>query len=545
MRAAGAAARETTSERTMLTPTTAPDRQRPRIVIVDDDPAHLQVVKIILTREAFAAELHLFEEPLKALDFLEREPVNLILLDVGMAQLDGFAVFARIRMSGPNRATPVIFLTAYKETETILQAFEMGAADVLGKPLISPILIARIRAILDTQDLQQQLRQRNEELEASNRLKDEMLSICSHDLRSPLSAIDLICQFLQEALDGRNTSSKAVLVNRIVNQSRLARRLVDNLLDLNRIEEGMLAPTPSFFRIRDLLASCAEDEVPMLQARGLKLVQSLPDEQLLCFGDREMIAQVVGNILGNAIKFTRSELTLAVRATGGGDPRGGGIEIAVADDGPGIPPQELATIFDKYRKGDQRSLGSGLGLFISRKMIELHGGRIEAASQPGQGARFTMTLPHVFPASALPDLSAIEDGRALVLSGSKQNALLLEGLLIEAGLVHVSKEWTLDSERRQALPQLVVLDVQTPPREMLGQIASQAKAVGVNPAWLFIGSEAEAAALAGWIEGEPLRLDAPLNPLDFLKRVESLLGRRAAAPEAPGRPPMRVVRGNG
>lgn len=529
----------------LLTPTAAPDRQRPRIVIVDDDPAHLQVVKIILTREAFAADLHLFEEPLKAIEFLEREPVNLILLDVGMAPLDGFAAFARIRLTGPNRVTPVIFLTAFKETETILQAFEMGAADVLGKPLISPILIARIRAILDTQDLQQQLRQRNEDLEASNRLKDEMLSICSHDLRSPLSAIDLICQFLQEALDGRNTGAQSLLVNRIVNQSRLARRLVDNLLDLNRIEEGMLVPTPSFFRLRDLLAACAEDEVPMLQARGIKLVQTLPGEHLLCFGDREMIAQVVRNILGNAIKFTRGEVTLAVRATGEHDPRGGGVEIVIADDGPGIPPQELPTIFDKYRKADQRSLGSGLGLFISRKMIELHGGRIEAAADPGQGARFTMTLPNVFPVSVLPDLSEIEVGRVLVLSGSKQNALLLEGILIEAGLVHVSKEWTPDSDRREALPHLLVVDAEAPPHEMLGQIASQVKAVGIKPAWLFIGSEAETAALTGWIDGEPQRLDAPLNPLDYLKRVESLLGGQGAAPDAAGRPSMRIVRGNG
>lgn len=537
----------------MLTTTAAPERQRPRIVIVDDDPAHLQVVKIILTREAFAAELHLFEEPQKALDFLETHPANLILLDVGMGQMDGFTVFARLRMSGPNQSTPVIFLTAFKETETILQAFEMGAADVLGKPLISPILIARIRAILDTQDLQRELRLRNDELVASNRLKDEMLSICSHDLRSPLSAIDLICQFLQDAVDSPNRNQKALLINRIVNQSRLARRLVDNLLDLNRIEEGMLVPTPSFFRIRDLLATCAEDEVPMLQARGLKLVESLPEDSLVCFGDREMIAQVVRNILGNAIKFTRSEVTLAVRPLGSAGnataPAVSGIEIEIGDDGPGIPPQDLPTIFDKYRKGDQRSLGSGLGLFISRRMIELHGGRIEAASSSGGGARFTMTLPHVFPVEALPDLSATGDGRVLVLSGSKQNALLLEGILIESGLVHVGKEWTSSADRH-TLPQVVVVDAQIPPLDTLGQVASHLKAVGITPAWLFIGSEAEATALRRWVDQEPQRVSAPLNPLDYLRRVEALLMQDGQSPDGQktdttGRPTMRLVKGGG
>lgn len=528
----------------MLTSTAIPERQRPRIAIVDDDPAHLQVVKIILTREAFSAELHLFDEPVKALDFLGTTAVNLILMDVGMSQMDGFAVFERIRAGGPNVATPVIFLTAYKETETILRAFEMGAADVLGKPLISPILIARIRAILDTQELQHQLHLRNEALEATNRLKDEMLSICSHDLRSPLSAIDLICQFLQEAIDGPKKNQKAILINRIVNQSRLARRLVDNLLDLNRIEEGMLVPTPSFFRIRDLLATCAEDEVPMLQARSLKLVKSLPEEDLLCFGDREMIAQVVRNILGNAIKFTRSQVTLSVRATGAAEPEASGIEIVVADDGPGIPPQDLPAIFDKYRKADQRSLGSGLGLYISRRMVELHSGSIEAESEPGGGARFVITLPHVFPSTTLPDLSSIAQGRVLVLSGSKQNALLLEGILAESGLVHVEKEWAAQGARH-ALPQVVVVDAQVPPRDTLSQVASHMKAVGIRPAWVFIGSTVEVTALAGWIDGEPYRIGTPLNPLTYLKRVEALLREGCGTPDAKGRPAMRVVGGNG
>jgi two-component system sensor histidine kinase/response regulator len=524
----------------MLLTTAGPqDRQRPRIVIVDDDPAHLQVVKIILTREALVAELHLFEEPIKALEYLETGRVNLILLDVGMSQMDGFAVFERIRNAGPNQATPVIFLTAFKETETILRAFEMGAADVLGKPLISPILIARIRAILDTQDLQRQLRQRNEELEASNRLKDEMLSICSHDLRSPLSAIDLICQFLQEE---RGKQSKAVLVNRIVNQSRLARRLVDNLLDLNRIEEGMLVPTPSFFRIRDLIASCADDEGPMMQARGLRLEQALPEDNLLCFADREMIAQVLRNLLGNAIKFTRSTVSLGTRMLHADDPSGGAIEIVISDDGPGVSAEELPSIFDKYRKGDQRNLGSGLGLFISRKMLELHGGRIEVRSAPGKGAHFTLSLPNVFPVSAMPDLSGMTEGHVLVLSASKQNALLLEGILVEASLVHVSKDWSPDAAAERPLPQLIVLDAQLPPREVLGQIAPLLKAAQVSPAWILIGSEAEAGTLLPWIAGQAQRLATPLNPLVFLRRVETLLAEREAASVSARLSPVGLAR---
>jgi signal transduction histidine kinase len=518
------------------------DRPGARIAMVDDDPAHLQVVKIILMRESLAVDLHLFDDPIRALEYLATDAVNLILLDIGMPRMNGFDLFARLRAPGPNQSTPVIFLTAYKETDSIVRAFEMGAADVLGKPLISPILTARIRAILDTQDLQSQLRQRNADLETTNRLKDEMVSICSHDLRSPLSAIDLICQFLNESLEGRSKHSAPVLVNRIINQSRLARRLVDNLLDLNRIEEGKLLPTPSFFRLRELLAACAEDEVPLLQARGVKLAANFPPEDLLCFGDREMIAQVVRNVLGNAIKFTRSQVSLDTIVPGSGADAAGQVSLIVSDDGAGIPAEDLDLVFEKYRKSDMRTLGSGLGLFISRKMVELHHGRIEAWSEPGQGARFTVTLPHVVSAGALPDLSGLTDSRVLVVSASKSNALLLEGVLIEAGLIHVTKEWSVDPHAPSSLPHIIVADAQAPHAERLAQVGRAIQEQGATPVWLVVGSAAEAAAVERLVDGAHTRLDAPVNPLSYLQRVAALLSQAGTAAGAPGPAQQRAAR---
>ncbi|MFI5400431.1 MAG: ATP-binding protein [SAR324 cluster bacterium] len=526
----------------------AEQRPVPRIAIVDDDPAHLQVVKIILMRESLAADLQLFDDPIRALDFLSTEAVNLILLDIGMPRMNGFDVFARLRAPGPNQDTPVIFLTGMKETDAIVRAFEMGAADVLGKPLISPILTARIRTILQTQDLQHELRERNAELETTNRLKDEMVSICSHDLRSPLSAIDLICQFLHESLEGRNKHAAPALVNRIVNQSRLARRLVDNLLDLNRIEEGKLVPAPSFFRLRDVLAACAEDEMPQLHARGVRLASTLPPEDLLCFGDREMIAQVVRNLLGNAIKFTRSRVSLDTRLLDARPPDGctettAQIELIVTDDGAGIPSEDLPIIFEKYRKSDRRTLGSGLGLFISRKMVELHHGRIEARSEPGMGARFTVMLPHVVLAAALPDLSCLSDSRVLVISASNPTALLLESVLIEAGLMQVTKEWSGEPLTPAQMPHVVVVDAQAPHPERIAQVSRAVREQGVTPAWLLVGSPAEAALVQRWVGGSPVRLDAPVDPLAYLKRIGTLLGRAGTAAETAEPVRERAARG--
>ena len=245
-------------------------RFRPRIVMIDDEKSNLQIVKIIIMRENLESDLSLFENGASALEFIQKNPVDLILLDLAMPEMDGFEIMSRLQ-ADPNTADiPVIFLSAYQEASYILKAFDLGATDFIGKPIISPILTARIRQIIKSRSLEKELRLRNTELVDTNRLKDELLSICSHDLRAPLSAIELICQFLEDTIHERSETSQQELVNRIVSQSRLARRLVENLLDLNRIEQGRLVPASSLFSVDELLEQCVKEEDPNLLSRDLE-----------------------------------------------------------------------------------------------------------------------------------------------------------------------------------------------------------------------------------------------------------------------------------
>ena len=164
-------------------------RFRPRIVMIDDEKSNLQIVKIVIMRENLESDLSLFENGASALEFIQKNPVDLILLDLAMPEMDGFEIMSRLQ-ADPNTADiPVIFLSAYQEASYILKAFDLGATDFIGKPIISPILTARIRQIIKSRSLEKELRLRNTELVDTNRLKDELLSICSHDLRAPLSAI--------------------------------------------------------------------------------------------------------------------------------------------------------------------------------------------------------------------------------------------------------------------------------------------------------------------------------------------------------------------
>ena len=507
----------------------------PRIVLIDDDPGHLQVVQIIMLREDFRCDLVLFQDPREGLAYLETHPANLVVMDMAMPHLDGFEMLRRLRADARTADLPVIFLSAYKETEYVLRAFEMGAADYLTKPIISPVLAARIRTILQTQDLQGQLRRQNQNLEHINRLKDEMLSICSHDLRSPLSAIDLICQFLKEALEGRSKQSKTDLVNRIVNQSRLARRLVENLLDLNRIEEGMLVPVPAFFKARELVAACAEDEMPLLQSRRVALTVEPPPENVLCFGDREMIAQALRNVLGNAGKFAREKISLACQFDPGAGGAAGSLSVSIADDGPGIPIEELPLLFGKYRKLEVSSVGSGLGLYISRKIVELHGGAMTAQSVADQGSTFSFTVGNCFRAGDLPRLDDHAEMPVLVLSTSKASGLLLEGVLVEAGLVGLSREIgrLVTASGAPEVPALAVLDAQNPDPEQVDHLVAACLGAGAACRWIAYGPISAVETLKEKLGAPFARLDPPLNPVAYLNAVRLALDSRRAA-EPPG-----------
>ncbi|HKI99021.1 MAG TPA: hybrid sensor histidine kinase/response regulator [bacterium] len=496
----------------------------PRIMMVDDELSNLQIVKIILTRENYECELLLYDNGREALDYLRGHPVDLILLDLAMPGMDGFELMTRLKENPATAEVPVIFLSAYQETDYILRAFELGARDFIGKPIFSPILTARIRQTIEAQRLQTELQRSNDELLNTNRLKDELLSICSHDLRAPLNSIELICQFLSDGASGPAEQSPGELINRIVSQTRLARRLVENLLDLNRIEEGRLVPSPSFFSVEELVRSCLDDELPTFQARKLEHALDLPAQELLCFADREMISQVVHNILNNAAKYAQSRVKLECALEDFSDGQGGRLALAIADDGRGIPPAQQQSVFDKYAKLELHGSGSGLGLYISRQMMELHEGSITVESKAGQGTRFVVRLPNVFVAEQLPDLAPCQQQRVAVVSASKPTAQLLEGVLVEAGMIEVASA-TTPSQLERLLddhpPALVVVDVAS---ELLaGLLVERLGAANPGCAWILYGEAGDAARLAARLRTATGTVPPPLNPLMYLREVNRLL----------------------
>lgn len=497
----------------------------PRVLIVDDDESHLQFIKMIILKKQFACELMLCSKASQALEYVKANPVDLILLDVVMPEMDGFEVNSQLKGDPDTAHIPVIFLTSTQDTDNVVRAYEAGAVDFIAKPINSAVLTARMQTILQRIVLENELKLRNQELEDLNRFKDEMLSVCSHDLRAPLAAIEVICQTLHRNGDAEARPEDKRQVDKIVNQSRMARHLVENLLDFHKIEEGMLVPTPSFFAVRQFLATCAEQEQPLMQAREIDFRVTLPEEDLIAFGDRELLGQAVRNILGNAIKFTKDSIELAVEIVGLTQECGGRMQVSITDNGPGISPDKMVRIFEKYTKADPNGSGSGLGLYISKKAVELHGGGLSVASRPGANTVFTLELPHVYKREQLPDLSDISECRGLVVSSDKITAQLIESILLEAGMLYVTTQITdlADPNSLPApLPEFVLVDLE-PSALNVFNLVKIINCAGPATKWIYYGSTAKVDTIAKLVTPPYAHLESPLNPLRILSLMNRVL----------------------
>jgi signal transduction histidine kinase len=241
----------------------------------------------------------------------------------------------------------------------------------------------------------EELQEANRKLEALDKLKSDFISVVSHELRTPLTAIKAFVELLI-VKQSMPPEKKTKILQTVNEESDRLGRLINDLLDLSKIEAGTMNWRREQISIEDIISVSVDMLLPSALGKGLSLTRTV-EPQLPCFfGDRDRLVQVITNILSNAVKFTPEggSITVQAKHEEGPPPR---LVIAIADTGMGIHDEELEVIFDKFhRSGDMltnRIEGTGLGLAIARQIVEHHGGRIWADSTYGSGSRFTFTLP--------------------------------------------------------------------------------------------------------------------------------------------------------
>ncbi len=250
-----------------------------------------------------------------------------------------------------------------------------------------------VRSPPEIGELAEALQSMGQKLREIDRMKADFFAAMSHELRTPLTSIKEGTGLLLEGVGGPTTEKQRKLLAILAEESNRLILLVNSLLDLSKMEAGMMSYEFTTAQIEPLLKRALAEMAPLVEAKQIKL-ESVVDAPLPAVRiDPERILQVLRNLLGNAIKFTPKGGSLRLSAK----PAGGKLEIAVEDSGPGIPEESLISIFEKFNQGskldDHGRSGTGLGLAIAKNIISSHGGKIWAESHLGHGSTFVFVLP--------------------------------------------------------------------------------------------------------------------------------------------------------
>jgi len=361
------------------------DRIVPSVLLVDDRQENLLALEGVL--KPLGARLVKARSGEDALMHLLRETFAVILLDVQMPRLDGLQTAELIKQREQTRHIPIIFITALsRETAYVFKGYEQGAVDYLLKPIDPEILRAKVRVFCDLFVRGEQIRRRSFESDA----KDVFLADVVHELKTPLAAAKAQAQLALHQIGERRTDLGTARALRLISQQidRL-NKLVGDLLEASRLETGMVELQPSEFDLSALLEETRGRMQPLGDRHPIRV--DAP-EHLQLVADRERIEQVVVNLLSNAIRYSPEGGPIDLTAERANEK----VHLSIRDHGLGIPKEHQQLVFERFGRAHGSAFGGlGLGLAITKGIVERHGGRIwlESTGRPGEGSVFHVQLP--------------------------------------------------------------------------------------------------------------------------------------------------------
>ena len=381
-----------------------PNNGKIHVLVVEDDEDDFVLTSSLLgeiyTGDFEPEWVNTFED---ALERIGGNHYDICLLDYRLGAHDGLELLRHARARGCD--APVILLTGQGDLEIDMEAMRAGASDYLIKGQINAANLERsIRYAIQQKQMAEERIHRIREQEArtqaesANRAKDEFLAMISHELRTPLNSMLGWVSILRGSQDNAEVAARAI--DAIERSARAQNKLVNDLLDITRIANGSLWIEKQPVPLVNVIESAVDEAFPAANAKSIDLEVNLDHSVDLVSGDPNRLQQVINNLLQNAVKFTPEGGRVAVRL----ERDGGCAKVTVADTGKGISPEFLPFVFDRYRQAkdtaDRRG-GLGLGLAISRHIVELHGGSISADSDgEDQGATFRLILPLMAPAAS-------------------------------------------------------------------------------------------------------------------------------------------------
>ncbi len=447
-------------------------------LVVDDSGVARHIVAEYLRREGLT--IIQAEDGQEALDILRKkaDDIDIVITDLNMPRMDGRQLTRRVRGELDLSDLPVIFLTASADESELLKVFKAGATDHLVKPFAKEELLARIMVHLERNRLNKNLRNMVLELTDLNRMKDNLLAVCSHDLRSPLNGIlgfaDMLLE--KENLDSEDRES----LNHIKTSGNLLLGLINDILDLSKAKaeqvELKMDPIDLSLVIQNSIHSLGQ----MAGGKSQTLTFENRCHKTVVMGNASGLGRVFNNLLSNAIKFTPQKGTVTIII----DPASGeNVRVTVKDTGIGIPEDKIPYLFDQFTQTSQRGtsgeVGTGLGMSIVKEILEKHNVPITVESAPGKGTCFALVFPLTCEApisDALKEPVVPSAPSARIDTERKLNILLAEDnpvnqRLVQKMITKAGHKVTIAENGREALriyressqkTDLIFMDIQMP-----------------------------------------------------------------------------------
>lgn len=348
------------------------------VLVIDDTESNRALAKATLEDEGF--RVHLASDGAAGVESFDQHAPDCVIVDVRMPKMDGFAVCRAIRERARGQDVPILFFTALRDVDTFDAAMRAGGDDFLTKPVSPAELLVRVKAAIEIRALRTEVRghyellkKQRDDLMRLQLQKERLMSFVVHDLKSPLNAMDLHAQLLLREKDLAPTARESA--TQIRTEARHLHRMVMNLLDLAKADEGQLALQRTPIDLGALVRELTDELEVMARGRQVELETALEIDS--ANADPMLLRRALANLVDNALRHAPPQTTVTIRATR----IDATVEFRVADTGKGVPESMRQRIFEAFVQNEEGGRvsaggGHGLGLTFCKRVAEAHGGRI-------------------------------------------------------------------------------------------------------------------------------------------------------------------------
>lgn len=344
------------------------------VLVVDDNPENRALAQATLEDEGI--DVVLAKDGAEAIAACKRELPDCVLMDIRMPGIDGIEATRQIRALPYGQDVAIIFVTAQRDVDTFDKALAAGGDDFLTKPFRPNELIVRLQTAMrlreiaaERSELFAQIKQQRDDLQRLQLQKEQLTAFLVHDLKNPVGSIELQSQIVLRDKTASDRAKRAAAS--IQDETRALLRMITNLLDLSKADEGQLAPAKKPVDPNALVQEVVGELAPRATASGIALKAKIEAERMIA--DPDLLHRVIANLVENAIRHAPEssdvliEVTKADHAT----------ELRVIDRGPGVPADQRDRVFERFQSGERTDRSNrGLGLAFCKQAVEAHGGQI-------------------------------------------------------------------------------------------------------------------------------------------------------------------------